>query len=181
MFTMKIDSEIELQLLQSQHAEEFFHLINQNRTFLKKWLPWVNEILSPIQTQGLISFWLIQLSGHNGFSFGIRYKGRLVGNIGSQYIDWYNRQTSIGYFLAEDAVGKGIMTRSVQAVLNYIFFELRLNRIEIRCGEKNLKSRAIPERLGFTYEGFVRDGENLNGQFHHLLMYSMLAREWMGK
>ncbi|WP_019153400.1 GNAT family N-acetyltransferase [Robertmurraya massiliosenegalensis] len=178
MFTMKIDHEIELQLLQPHHADEFFHLIDSNRSYLKEWLPWVNEVISPVQTHRLISHWIMQFSEQSGFSLGIRYRGRLVGNISSQFIDWNNRQTSIGYFIAKDAQGHGIMTKAVRAVLNYSYFQLGLNRIEIRCGEKNAKSRAIPERLGFTYEGFVRDGEYLNGRFHNLLMYSLLAREW---
>jgi ribosomal-protein-serine acetyltransferase len=45
---------------------------------------------------------------------------------------------------------KGLMTRGVEALINYAFVEIGLNRLEIRAGTRNLKSCAIPERLGFT-------------------------------
>lgn len=178
MFTLKVDNEIELQLFQIQHAEELFQLVDKNRDFLRTWLPWVDGTTSASDYHNVIPMWLRQFADHNGCNLGIRYQGQLVGSIGFHHIDWSNRQTSIGYFLSEDAEGKGIMTRSVQALLNYAFFELRLNRVEIRCGEGNVKSRAIPERLGFTKEGRIRDGENLYGRYHDLIIYGLLAREW---
>jgi len=101
--------------------------------------------------------------------------------IGLHSIDWANRKTSIGYYVAKEAQGKGIVTRSVRAVLDYAFRELELNRVEIRCGVSNWKSRAIPERLGFTNEGIIRDGEWLYDHYHDLVVYSMLAREWFAK
>ena len=80
--------------------------------------------------------------------------------------------------LAEDAGGKGIMTRSVKAVLHYAFENLKLNKIEIRCGVGNAKSRAIPERLGFKLDGILRDEEWLYDHFHDIAVYSLLASEW---
>lgn len=181
MFTLKVDKEIELQLLQRHHTEEFFELIDFNRHFLRVWLSWIDEILSPLQIESLIYMWLRQFADNSGLSLGIRYKGRLVGSVDLHHIDWYNRQASIGYFLAEEAQGRGIVTRSVSALIHYGFLELGLNRIEIRCGERNMKSRAIPEKLGFTFEGLIRDGEQLHGQYHHLMVFGMLASEWMNR
>jgi ribosomal-protein-serine acetyltransferase len=178
MFTLKVDKEIELQLFQIHHANELFDLIEQNRFHLRKWLPWVDEMETSLQYHSIIPMWLKQFADNQGFNLGIRYRGLLVGSIGIHQIDWRNQQTSIGYYLGEGYQGKGIMTRSVQAILNYAFFDLRLNRIEIRCGVGNLKSRAIPERLGFTQEGIVRGGENLYGRFHDLIIYGMLEKEW---
>ncbi|MGJ7919390.1 GNAT family N-acetyltransferase [Neobacillus sp. LXY-4] len=178
MFTLKVDQEIELQLFQIQHAEELFYLVDQNRDHLKMWLPWVNNMTSPIQYHTIIPMWLKQFAENDGFNAGIRYKGALVGSIGFHQMDWHNSQTSLGYYLARNAQGHGIMTRSVHALINYAFYELGLNRIEIRCGQKNHKSRAIPERLGFTKEGIIRDGERLYYSFHNLIVYSMLAKEW---
>ncbi|WP_404331101.1 GNAT family N-acetyltransferase [Mesobacillus maritimus] len=178
MFTLKVDEEIELQLLELQYATELYWLVDSNRLYLREWLPWVDNMVSPASYHSIISLWLKQFSENNGFNAGIRYKGQLVGSIGLHHIDWNHSQTSIGYYLAQSAQGKGIMTRVVKAVLNYIFFSLGLNRVEIRCGVNNYKSRAIPERLGFTQEGIIRDGENLYGKFHDLAIYGMLSREW---
>ena len=70
------------------------------------------------------------------------------------------------------------MTKSVQAVADYIFQYLQLHRIEIRCGVQNHKSRAISKRLGFKEEGVIRDGEFLYDHYHDLVIYGILAHEW---
>lgn len=178
MFTLKVDEEIELQLFQPQDSLKLFELVDENREYLREWLPWVESMSASFQFESIIPIWLQQFAENNGFNAGILYRGDLVGSIGITQIDWFNKQTSIGYYLSKKAQGHGIMTRSVQAVINYAFFELGLNRVEIRCGVKNKKSRAIPERLGFIKEGKIRDGELLYGRFHDLIVYGMLAREW---
>ncbi|WML43258.1 GNAT family protein [Neobacillus sp. PS3-40] len=178
MFTIKVDQEIEIQLFQPHHSPNLFQLVEDNRIHLNEWLPWVENMHSKYQFDSIIPIWLQQFAENNGFNAGIIYNDNLVGSIGLTQIDWYNKQTSIGYYLAANAEGHGIMTRSVQALLNYAFFELGLNRVEIRCGEKNIKSRAIPERLGFVKEGKIRDGEQLHNHFHDLIIYGMLSRDW---
>ena len=179
MFTLKVDQDIELQLFQLHHGKELFSLVDRNRHYLREWLPWVDDIASHYQYETIIPMWLKQFADNNGFNLGIRYRGQLVGSIGLHYIDWRNRHTSIGYYLAENAQGNGIMTRTVCALLNYAFYTLGLNRVEIRCGEYNMKSRAVPERLGFILEGKIRDGEYIHKGFHDLFVYGMLARDWI--
>lgn len=181
MLTLKVDHEVEMQTFHQHHAEELFQMIHTYRDYLRVWLPWIDELNSPFNAHSFISIWLKQYIDGTGLYLGIRYKGKLVGCIDLHQIDWHNRLASIGYFLISNAQGKGLMTRTVSTLLQYSFIELGLNRIEIRCGEKNIKSRAIPERLGFTYEGCIREGENLHGRFHHLFLYSILAEEWAKK
>lgn len=178
MFTLKVDEEIELQLFQLHHALRLFQLVEENRNHLREWLPWVEDMTTPQHFESLIPVWLKQFSEGNGFNTGILYRGELVGSIALQQVDWHNRTASIGYFLAKKAEGRGVTTRTVKALMNYCFYQLGLNRMEIRCGEYNKKSRGIPERLGFVKEGKIRDGEYLNGRFHDIIIYSMLARNW---
>lgn len=178
MFTLQVDRETMLQLFQQQDAVRLFQLIEENRAHFHKWLPWMKGITSPYQLVNIIPIWLKQFAESNGLHAGIIYYGELVGSVGLHQIDWANGQTSIGYYLAKKAEGRGIMTRAVQTLLHYVFFDLGLNRVEIRCGEKNLKSRAIPERLGFVIEGKIREGEKLAEGYHDLILYSMLSHDW---
>lgn len=178
MFTLRVDHDIELQLLQPHHAEELFYLVDSNRQHLRKWLPWVDSISSPEHYKQIIHHWLQQFAEYSSLNLGIRYKNILVGCISLNHIDWFNYQTSIGYFLGEGFQGNGIMVRSTFALIHYTFHELKLHRIEISCGEHNWKSRAIPEKIGFIREGVLREGERLNNRFHNLIVYSMLAHEW---
>ena len=106
MFTFKVDDNIAIELLQQQHKEELFHLIDKNRVHLRKWLLWVDKRQSSEDFEPIIPKWLINYADNNGFDAGIRYKGKLVGMVALHYIDWKNKATSIGYFLAEEDQGK---------------------------------------------------------------------------
>ncbi|WP_145453304.1 GNAT family N-acetyltransferase, partial [Staphylococcus epidermidis] len=87
------------------------------------------------------------------------YKDKIVGVAGFNEFDWNNRSGSIGYWLDKHYTGKGIIIRSVGALTNFAFTELKLNRVEIRAAKENLKSRAIAEKLGFRMEGCIREAE----------------------
>jgi ribosomal-protein-serine acetyltransferase len=178
MFSYRVDKEISLKLLEKKDAKEVFPVVNKNREYLRKWLPWVDETKSVEDYYPVIDMWLKQFVENNGFQVGIYYKESYVGMIGFHGVDNRNKQTSIGYWLAEGYQGKGIMTRCCQVLLKHAFETLQLNRVEIRCAEGNKKSRAIPERLGFTQEGIIRDGELLYDHYVNSVVYSMLAREW---
>ena len=115
---------------------------------------------------------------NNGFDAGIRYKGQLVGMAALHYIDWTNRTTSIGYFLAESAQGRGIMTKTLHAMLEYIFSVLALHRVEIECDLSNDRSLAVPARLGFVQEGIKRQAHWLYDHYEDLVTFSLLADEW---
>jgi ribosomal-protein-serine acetyltransferase len=111
---------------------------------------------------------------------GIFYKGELAGMIAFPDIDWQGKNTSFGYWLSPDYEGKGIIIRSVKSFINIAFNELELNRIEISCAESNVKSRALPEKLGFIQEGILRDHYFINGNVHNLVIYSLLKRDMEG-
>src|SRR3954447_24680503 len=114
MFTLKVDHEIELQLLQPHHSSKLFQLVEENREHLREWLPWIDSTITPFQFEQIIPIWLQQFAENNGLFAGILYKGELVGSISMQQIDWHNRFTSIGYYLAKKAEGFGLITRSVK-------------------------------------------------------------------
>lgn len=178
MFVLCVDQDICLQILDVPHCEELYALVDRNRNYLRKWLPWVDEMTSAQVYEPIIKEWQNQLSAHQAFQTGIRYRDKLVGMVGFHSIDWNNRKASLGYWLAQDYQGIGIMTRSCVTMINYAFTLYNLNRVEIQAGVENLKSRAIPERLGFTYEGCIRDGEFLYDHYIDLIMYGMLKRDW---
>lgn len=71
------------------------------------------------------------------------------------------------------------MTKACEAMIRYIFEELCLNRIEIRAALTNLKSRAIPERLGFQMEGKIRQAERINDRFVDHIVYGLLKEDWI--
>lgn len=180
-FVIPVDGEIELRILEEWDAPELFSLIDRNRAYLREWLPWVDYETSVEDSRSFVRRCLQHYLDNEGFTMGIHYQDQLVGVIGYHPVNWPSRKVEIGYWLDANVQGKGIMTRACRAVVRYAFEKLLLNRVTILCATGNLRSRAIPERLGFTQEGTLREAEWLYDHFVDLVVYSMLAREWAGK
>lgn len=178
MFSYQIDEELQLRLYDQRDAETMHEVIVRNRQYLNKWLPWAGVQQSADDSRAFIRRNLVQYGEDNGFAAGIWYKGELVGGIGFHYWDFHNSKTEIGYWLAEDAQGKGIMTRAVKTLIDYAFNVLKLNRVEIRAATENMKSRAVPERLGFKLDGILRRQSWLHDRFVDHAVYSLLRGEW---
>jgi ribosomal-protein-serine acetyltransferase len=171
-------SAIEIRLLEEKHAEELFQLIEANRASLRQWLPWLDWSNSPADTAEHIRPSQSLYRESNGFAAGIWIDNQLAGSIGLHTIDSRHRSSSIGYWLSEQFRGRGAMTRACWAVVNTGFEYYRLHRIEIRCATGNQKSCAVARRLGFIYEGTLREAEWLYDHFVDLAVYSMLEQDW---
>jgi ribosomal-protein-serine acetyltransferase len=178
MFEFIIDTDVKLKLLDTIHAGELYELTDSCRSYLRQWLPWVDGTKGVEDMRAFIEMTKKQFGSNDGFQAGIWYKGNIAGVIGFHRINWTNRSTSIGYWLGENYKGHGVMTKSCKAFIDYALGELNLNRVEIRCAEGNLKSRAIPKRLGFAKEGIIREAEWLYDHYVNHVVYGILAREW---
>ncbi len=178
IFEIKINEKLSLKLRQTNDAEEIFVLTDKNRKYLRPWLPWVDKTLTPEDTKHYIEGEIENFKNKTGADFGIWYEGKWVGSMGYHSINISDKKAAIGYWLGEEFTGKGIMTECVKAIIKYGFEELGLNRIEIECSTLNEKSRAIPERLGFTMEGKLRQGHIVNGVATDDYMFSLLKGEW---
>lgn len=178
MFKFKVNKNIYLKLFNEKEAETLFNLIESNRDHLNRWLTWLDEISVVSDSRDFIKNSREQFANNNGFQVGIWYNKKLVGVIALHYIDFTNKKTSIGYWIGQEYEGKGIITKCCQSLVEYVFNELDLNKVEISCAEGNVKSRSIPERLGFVQEGVIRDCQWLNDKFVDHIKYGILKEEW---
>ena len=177
MFSFHVREGLELGLLEEHHAEDLYAAVDMNRDYLRQWLPWVDMTHCPGDTQQFIRTTTMEFASRSSIVTGIWWDSSLVGTIGLHKIDWLNRRGEIGYWIVEQAQRQGLVSCSVIAMLRYAFHDLNLNRVEIRCAVGNCRSSAVPERLGFRFEGVARDGQWLNGKFVDLRIYSKLARD----
>ncbi|BDU68134.1 ribosomal-protein-L7/L12-serine acetyltransferase [Geothrix oryzae] len=175
---LKAGPGLELRPLNLRDAPALFALVDANRDRLRRWLPWPDANQSPADSRTYILRMRTQVRAGVGQSFGLWWKGGLVGVAGFNWIDAANRSAAIGYWLAEAAEGRGLMTAAVAALLRHGFRTLKLNRIEIRAGVWNRRSRAIPKRLGFRHEGTLRQVEHLADRTVDHAVYGLLASEW---
>ena len=167
-----------LRPFEESDAGELFALTDGNRAHLEPWLPWVPHITSPDDSLDFIRATRRQLDEDAGMQLAlVDADGAIAGVAGFHGFDWQNRATTIGYWLAADRQGRGLMTEAVRALVAHAFDERELHRIEIAAAVGNARSRAIPERLGFRVEGVRRDGERHGERYLDLVVYALLSTD----
>jgi len=174
MFSCNINGQLELRLIQPHHGLELFTVLEANRQHLRLWHPWIDFIRSAADVDRFINNWLQQMAKNRGFHAGIWSEGELSGGINHLNIDWVNRSTALSYWLDERHQGRGIMTAACRVFVSHAFDTLKLNRVTIECASENLRSRRIPERLGFQFEGIIRGAEWLHDHFADHAIYGLL-------
>ena len=152
-------------------------MIAANRAHLAEWLPWAashgfEDSVEYLRRKDL------QVATNDGFEVAIVLDGRIVGGTGFHRVDWVNRATSIGYWLAAEAQGRGLMSAAVGALLDHAFGPMELHRVVIEVVVGNERSAAIPERLGFHREALLREAKLVRGDYRDTVLYAMLAPDW---
>ncbi len=173
-----VDNDILLRQPVADDAAAMFALVDGNRAYLRQWLPWVDSVRTIEDERRAVVQSLAPDAESQELRFFVVYGGSLVGVIGLRGLTSASKAGEIGYWLSEDAQSKGIMTRSCTALLDYAFGRRGMHRMQIRAATGNLRSRAIPARLGFTFEGVQREAELLYDHYVDLAVYGLLAQEW---
>ncbi len=178
MFRYNINEHTYLKMLDLSDVDELFALTDRSRDTLREWLPFVDNVRSVKDTEHFVRNAMQQYVDNNGIQAGIYYEGKLAGVIGYHQVNWQHKWTSIGYWLGNDFVGKGLVTNSMKAFIDFAFDYLKLHRIEVRVAVGNIRSRTIPKVLGFNEEGRLRDAEWLYDHYVDQVVYGLTATEW---
>lgn len=104
--------------------------------------------------------------------------GKAAGSISvSVKDDVYEKSAELGYWLAEEHWGRGVMTEAVRQLCREAFDRFDLLRIYAEPFADNLGSRRVLEKTGFTCEGIMRNGIYKNGRVRSYCMYALLREE----
>ncbi len=173
-FPISIAPGAELRRYTLDDVEELYAVVDANRERLNVWMPWPQDTRSVEDQRPFVRAHLDDIE-----ALGIWADGRLVGGTGLN-VDPFRIHGEIGYWIDRDHERRGLVTAAVRALVELGFGVLGLHRIVIRAGVDNVRSRAIPERLGFTREGVLRgEGRGSDGHgFHDLVVYGLLEDEW---
>ncbi|RYD83166.1 MAG: N-acetyltransferase [Sphingobacteriales bacterium] len=172
--TININENIVLELTAQKHAQGLLDAVNKNREHLSRFLPWVGNMQTVEDFKNYIQHCEMQLQQKTDISFVILANNTVAGRIGLHYIHPHNKHGAIGYWIAKEFEGQGIVLQSCKAVIRYGFDILGLHRIEIKAAVENTRSQAIPEKLGFFKEGILREAEFVNNAFTDIVLYSLL-------
>ena len=174
---LQVDDEITLRTWTEDDVDPALEIVLRNREHLQTYMRWMTDDYSIESSRKFILEGIAHRLERKTLAFAILRDDRLVGSIGFNRLDWYARVCEIGYWIDYAEEGKGIITRACRALIDYAFDELGMNRVEIRCSTENIRSAAVPERLGFTKEGVLRQAEVLHGRAHDFCIYGLLAED----
>lgn len=183
-FLIRVDDELDLRLIEPEHAQAVFDVVDTNREHVGRWMSWVELTHSVEDTHKYAERALRDFAERKRLALSILERGRIVGGTG--WTDWKQGDdigvtfgsVDIGYWLAADATGRGIMTRCVKRLLDLAFDTYGLHRVTIRCEPDNERSGAVPRRLGFINEGTMRHICKWNDRWVDHDLYAMLAEDW---
>jgi [ribosomal protein S5]-alanine N-acetyltransferase len=100
-----------------------------------------------------------------------------MGACGMNYYNATHEKAEIGYWLLPEYWKQGVMSEVWPVVLDHLFSNWKLHRLEAVVEEGNASSMKLSEKLGFKYEGTLRESEIKNGKRLNLLMFSLLATD----
>jgi [ribosomal protein S5]-alanine N-acetyltransferase len=108
----------------------------------------------------------------------LQEEDRLIGSCNLFHFDEGFHRAEAGYELNRVFWGKGIMTEAMSAILTFGFRELELHRIEAIIDIANERSKFLLLKLGFTYEGNLRQRFPFRGHFEDEHYFGLLNDEW---
>jgi len=104
----------------------------------------------------------------------IEVEGELAGGVGLHLQeDIFEKNAELGYWLAEEYWGKGIMTAAVREIVDYGFQAFDINRIFARPFGSNVGSQKVLEKAGFILEATLSKTIYKNGEYEDEVIYAI--------
>ena len=174
-----IDDDIKMKATSPESAAEEYALLIDSRDTILPWLKWLHSYDGLSLKEGVKARTeyqaekLKQFEAGTNYAYDIYYKGKLAGSIEIKNFSRDGRSCDIGYWLSKKFAGKGIMTRSVNAITKLIFSNLGVRHIIMSIAKENSASIAVAERCGFTLEKVVRNYFSLDDGRHDSYVYGI--------
>ena len=147
---------------------------------LQMWLPWANDYDRSV-AQRFIRDSAAAWAEGKAFDFAVRAVDDPSRHIGNVSVWWTSRQNGIGeigYWVRSDMTGKGVGTEVTARAVQIGFEELDAHKLVLRIAVGNVASERIAQRLGFTFEGTLRDEVRIAGEWVDHTAWSLLNVEW---
>jgi RimJ/RimL family protein N-acetyltransferase len=151
--------------------------VEESRELVRPWLPFADAHQTEEETRDWIirgvAKWLTR--ANMPLSIWDAASGRYLGGVGLHPRNWEIRSFEIGYWLRQSAEGHGYVREAVRLVTDFAFAHLEAKRVEIRCDERNRRSAAVAEALGFVREARLRNDARANdGRLSNTLVFALI-------
>ncbi|OQS40759.1 MULTISPECIES: GNAT family N-acetyltransferase [Chromobacterium] len=173
-----LPAHVSLSAPELSDAPALFALINANRDALRPWMPWEPLTRSESDSRAFLQSAAVSRQAGTAYTWLVSRGGELAGVCDLHSVDASNRHAFVGYWLDRRQVGQGVMQAALTQLLNEAFGPLGLHRVAIDAAAANHRSCAVAQRLGFRFEGVLREYLLLQGRYCDARQYSLLAHEW---
>jgi len=144
-----------------------------------KFLSW-STYKSVEDAHTILNIWIPQYADNTFYQWAIALKeiGEVIGSISVVNFDDRVDMVEIGFCIGKAFWGQGIMTEAFRAVIDYLFGEVGVQRIEAGHDPNNPASGAVQRKCGLTYEGTLRRSIRSNQGITDKVVLSILKEEW---
>jgi len=173
---LEVANGITLRPLRAEDAEAYAALIEDSRAELGRWMPWANHTHTPDEVRTFIAKVderRAQVGGET--TFAILVEGSAAGIVDMHEPSPSHDMASIGYWLGTRFTGRGIMTRSVERFVRFVFEAHPIHRLELYSAVDNVRSRRVAERAGFAFEGILRERLKFDDRYLDAALYARFA------
>jgi len=140
-------------------------------------------MVSPAEAAQRVQRILAAFQEHEGVRWAIanRADGHLIGTAGFWRLIKPHFRAEIGYELAPEWWGQGVMAEALAAMLGFGFAHMGLHSVEAQIHPDNVGSRRVLEKLGFVQEGYLRENfyDPVEAQFTDTAVFGLLSAAWM--
>lgn len=109
----------------------------------------------------------------------LKETGRMVGTIGLVARDWEHHTAEVGFSLAADQWGQGLMTEALIAYLGHVFRKQDIHRVEAQHDVLNPASGAVMRKAGMHPEGVLRERIHYKGRYASVMLYAAIREPWL--
>lgn len=158
MVRLAVDDHIELRLHTVEDADEEWRFLSENMQFLSQWVDWAQPTYTAADVRRDMGENLSKYQVGEMYVMGIYIDDELVGNVDIRdIVD--GDSAEVGYLLGEAHTGKGIVTRSMQTLMDYVQDKHNVPTFYLNTYSDNEASIRVAERLGFKLKNKTETSE----------------------
>ncbi|MFT4243902.1 MAG: GNAT family N-acetyltransferase [Candidatus Woesearchaeota archaeon] len=177
--------KIELKVINPEweSAEEVFRVVDRNREYLSRWLPWVKHNTTPEDSLKFLQDSYNEFENRVKATYGIFLEREYAGHIGLVSFDTTSRSAELGYWISEHLRSQGIIPNSVKILEKELFERFGFDRVHIRCDDRNEASGRVAQKCGYTLQYLVEENEYIESEdiFKKTRVYTKLRHEYFMK
>ena len=173
------DGELTLRPLRRRDRAAFDRLRERNARWLRPWDATDPEHgVRPVEFRTLYRWNQEQARMGLAVPLVIVHRGRLVGQITAGPIQYGAlRSAALGYWIGQEAAGRGLVPRAAALLIDHLFAELGLHRVEVTVRPENAASLRVVEKLHLRAEGLRRSAIHVDGAWRDHLVFALTAEE----